>query len=141
MIYSFLTLTLDSTPVLLYYIPMTVERMVFDNNLPIYLQIADYIKFLIYRGELAAGARVPSVREMAKFLGANPNTVQKAYTLLLKEGFLNTKRGIGYFVTSDEGFLQKKKREDLLNFVKEVRDKLEKLGFTVEEFKKELQNE
>ncbi len=134
----FLIPTIDNTLVLLYYMPMTVKHMVFDNNLPIYLQIADYIKFLIYRGELAPGARVPSVREMAKMLGANPNTVQKAYALLLKEGFLNTKRGIGYFVTPDEGFLQKKKKEDLLNFVKEVRDKLEKLGFTAEEFKKEL---
>ena len=117
---------------------MTVEHMNFDSNIPIYIQIADYIKNLIFRGVIESGERIPSVRELAKELGANPNTVQKAYSLLLKEGFLKTMRGIGYFVTDDEEFLQRKRKEALLSFVREVKERLKKSGFTLEEFKREL---
>ncbi len=117
---------------------MTVEGINFDSNIPIYLQIAEYVRFRVFKGILKAGERIPSVRELALMLGANPNTVQKAYMFLLQEGLLKNKRGIGYFVTEDRKFIEKKRREALLNFVKEVKGRLEKCGFSLEEFKREL---
>ena len=53
--------------------------MEFDNNLPIYLQIMQYIKKQIVTGTLKAGDKIPSVRELAAELQINPNTVQRTF--------------------------------------------------------------
>ena len=48
----------------------------FDSNLPIYIQVMDYIKKEIVSGRLKPGDRVDSVRDLALHFGVNPNTVQ-----------------------------------------------------------------
>lgn len=74
--------------------------MDFNENKPIYLQIADRIMDDIERAELDAGARLPSVREYAENVGVNPNTMMRTYNWLQNKGLIEMKRGIGYFVTS-----------------------------------------
>ncbi len=71
----------------------------FDPNLPIYLQIIGEIKKRSVRGVYSPGAKLPSVREMAKEMGVNPNTMARAYAELDREGFVFTRRGQGSFVT------------------------------------------
>lgn len=68
----------------------------------IYEQVIDNIKELIVTGVLPAGTRLPSVRELSKTITVNPNTVQKAYRELEREGFIDTVTGLGTFVSSRE---------------------------------------
>ena len=62
---------------------------------PIYVQIADRMKFAVAAGVLRPGDMVPSVRELSKQLVVNPNTVARAYRELQNEGLLETVRGTG----------------------------------------------
>ena len=73
----------------------------FDPTRPIYLQIVEAVKKRTVRGQYAAGAKVPSVREMAGEMGVNPNTMARAYMELEREGFITTHRGEGSFIAAD----------------------------------------
>lgn len=64
----------------------------------IYRQIADQIRRSVAAGELAVGDPLPSVRQLAKELVVNPNTVAKAYAELVRDGVLETQAGRGAFV-------------------------------------------
>lgn len=75
--------------------------MEFDNNKPIYIQIADNISDRILSGELKQGSRIPSVREWGAGIGVNPNTVARSYELLSNRGVIYNQRGIGFFVADD----------------------------------------
>lgn len=75
--------------------------MEFENNRPIYLQIADFVCDKIIRGEWGAGGRIPSVRELGADLQVNPNTVMRTYDFLQGEEIIFNKRGIGYFVAEN----------------------------------------
>lgn len=75
--------------------------MEFDNNEPIYIQIADNISDRILSGELKQGSRIPSVREWGAGIGVNPNTVARSYELLSNRGVIYNQRGIGFFVADD----------------------------------------
>ena len=63
----------------------------------IYEQVVDNIKELIMTDVLAQGSKLPSVRELSRDLTINPNTVQKAYRELEREGFVYTTAGVGTF--------------------------------------------
>ncbi len=69
-----------------------------SSSVPIYRQIVEQVKRAIARGPLAAGAALPSVRELAQQLVLNPNTVFRAYGELERAGIVYTKRGVGTFV-------------------------------------------
>ena len=65
----------------------------------IYEQVIDKIKELIMTDVLAEGDRLPSVRELSRQLTINPNTVQKAFKELDREGYIYTVSGKGTFVS------------------------------------------
>lgn len=67
---------------------------------PIYEQIVDKFKELIISGILKPSDKIPSVRDLAKTLTINPNTIQKAYRELERQGFLYSVSGLGSFVSS-----------------------------------------
>jgi GntR family transcriptional regulator len=85
------------------------------SKVSIYEQI--YLNFvsLITSESLKANEKMPSVREMATILRINPNTIQKAYKLLLAEGYIYSKPGSGNFVSErakyESGFLDGVKEE------------------------------
>ena len=85
--------------------------MEFKDNIPIYLQIKQYLYRQIITGKLKPGKKIPSVRELAVQLTVNVNTVQRALQQMNFEGILYTKRGEGNFVTEDTTLLDKTKRE------------------------------
>lgn len=71
-----------------------------NDKRPIYRQISDEIKALIARGDLAEGATLPPVRQMASDLGVNLNTIATAYRDLQAEGLITVRHGSGAVVTS-----------------------------------------
>lgn len=66
---------------------------------PIYAQIDRAIRVAIATGRLKAGDQLPTVRQMAVDLRVNANTVAKVYVTLEREGILETKRGVGTFIS------------------------------------------
>jgi len=73
---------------------------VFDDARPIFLQLAERIADDILRGAYPEGTQVPSTNELAAFMRINPATAGKALNLLVDQGALEKRRGIGMFVAA-----------------------------------------
>jgi GntR family transcriptional regulator len=69
------------------------------SHVPIYLQIADAIRSAVAVGVYRAGESLPSLRAMATRIHVNPNTVQRAYDELSRQGLIESQRGRGLFVS------------------------------------------
>ena len=80
------------------------------SAVPVYRQIVDQIKYQIASGALRSGDRLPSVRELARQLPVNQNTVLKAYDLLARDGLLTRRQGDGTFVDDAPPTLKKAER-------------------------------
>ena len=115
-------------------------QWIFNNDIPIYLQIMDHIRKEIASGNLSPGQKLPSVREMALDAGVNPNTMQKALSELERDGFLQSNRTEGRYVSTELT------KTDLLkeNLVKELCEafiqNMNKIGIKSEDAIKELVN-
>ncbi len=105
---------------------MTIE---FDNNLPIYLQIMNYIKLQIVTGKLGPGEKIPSVRELASELKINPNTIQRTFQELEREGVAESRRGLGRFVTSEDEKIMSIKKEMASDLLDRFIGGMRELGF------------
>jgi DNA-binding transcriptional regulator YhcF (GntR family) len=66
------------------------DRLVFNDQQPVYLQIIAFIKQAVAAGELRQDTEIPSRRNLAAQLGINPMTVQKAYKIMEDEGLIRT---------------------------------------------------
>ena len=73
--------------------------MIFNNDKPIYLQMADRLSDEILSDTYRDDERIPSVREYAVLLQVNTNTAVKAYEELARNEIIYNRRGLGYFVT------------------------------------------
>ncbi len=71
-----------------------------DDGTPLFVQIAEQLADDIVDGVLAEGARVPSTNELAAFYRINPATAAKGINLLVDDGVLEKRRGIGMFVAA-----------------------------------------
>jgi len=69
------------------------------SHIPIYLQIADWIRSAVAAGLYRPGEALPSLRALAIEIRVNANTVQRAYGQLEREGLVYSQRGKGLFVT------------------------------------------
>lgn len=81
---------------------------------PIWRQIEEGIRRLIALGALQPGGAIPSVRDLARDLRVNPNTVARAYQRLSEGGVLMVKRGEGTFVADQPSQPRKAERNDAL---------------------------
>ncbi|KYH35539.1 HTH-type transcriptional repressor YtrA [Clostridium tepidiprofundi DSM 19306] len=113
----------------------------FNNIEPIYIQIVNYIKGQIASNKIKGGDKLPSVRELSLKIKVNPNTIQRAYAELEREGLTYTQRGMGKFVTKDENAIKSLKidmgKDILSNFIKEMKH----LGFDKNEILEMISNE
>ncbi|MBL1072589.1 MULTISPECIES: GntR family transcriptional regulator [Lactobacillus] len=107
--------------------------MEFKDNIPIYLQIEQYLYRQIALGKMKAGEKIPSVRKLALELTVNVNTVQRALQEMNTQGILYTKRGEGNFVTEDTELLSKTKQSLINNELDEFVQNMEKLGVKQDE--------
>ena len=103
---------------------------VFNNSVPIYLQIVSEIKKQIVSGKLIPGERIPSVRELALTYKVNPNTMQKALIELEENGLIKTERTNGKFVTEDENIINKIKNDYADNLTQNYLSEMISLGIT-----------
>ena len=89
---------------------------------PVYLQIIDQVKRDIALGKLRNEEKLPTVRQLARQLAINPNTIAKAYRQLEQEVIIITKPGAGAFVANLDSNLSRSVRKKL------VSDKLEQIA-------------
>ena len=97
----------------------------FQADVPIYLQVVNKLKFKIMNGTLQPGDKIASVRELALELGVNPNTVQRAFAELEREGFIRTERAVGRYVADNQKLIDDCKnqlvKEDVHQFVERMK--------------------
>ena len=107
----------------------------FQNDLPIYTQLVDAIKFSIVSGELLPGARMSTVRDLALEAGVNPNTMQRALQQLEREGLVFSQRSSGRFVTEDVSVIDRARSALAAEYVRRYRDSMASLGFSEDEMR------
>ncbi|HVA34020.1 MAG TPA: GntR family transcriptional regulator [Candidatus Baltobacteraceae bacterium] len=81
---------------------MEARQFVVDDRspVPVYAQLCEQVLAAVARGNARRGEQLPSVRDVAAALGINPNTVNRAYVELERDGVVETRRGRGTFVAS-----------------------------------------
>ena len=101
----------------------------------IYIQIKEMIENDILRNILLEEERVPSTNELAKLYAINPATAAKGVNLLVDEGILYKKRGIGMFVTegAKKKIMEKRKEHFYDDYIKSLLAEAVSLGITREE--------
>ncbi len=110
----------------------------YQDSRPIYEQIVENFKLQIFKGVLQPGDQMPSVRSLAVELSTNPNTIQKAYTELERQGFIYTVKGRGNFVKGDD-LLMKNKKEELVREIVELFREAHEIGLSLDELVCEIQ--
>ena len=81
-----------------------------NDGVPIYLQIANQVKYLVASGRLAPGNEIPPIRVLAHQLLVNPNTVARAYLELEREGVVQKRHGSGTYISENGSPLARKER-------------------------------
>ena len=104
---------------------------------PIYEQVKDGLRHLVVTGALQAGDKFPSVRALATSLAINPNTIQRAYESLEREGYLYTVAGKGSFA-APQADVNADRRERLLKDFDSSAAELLFLGMTAGELARRL---
>lgn len=110
----------------------------FRSRVPVYEQLTEKIKDLIVHKVLKADEQLPSVRELALELTVNPNTIQKAYRELERQGYIYSVPGKGSFVKPNEQINNSRKIAELLEQLSKVTNQLLFLGVSVEEIRKKI---
>lgn len=87
-----------------------IIRLESASGRPLYQQIVDQVKQMVASGALRAGDRLPTVRELSAQLVINPNTAAHAFQQLEREKVIETRRGLGSFVSADSSPLSHEER-------------------------------
>ena len=109
------------------------------SRVPIYEQLKSKIIELIMLDVLKADTQLPSVRILARELGINPNTVQKAYQDLEREGVIYSVTGKGSFIAEGSSLNEKLKKQ-AIDRLKALIEELKTLGFVCREVCEIVQN-
>ncbi len=112
----------------------------YKSGLPIFEQVYRSVIRLGAAGAFGESGQLPSVRAVAKELGVNPNTVQKAYAMLEHDGVICSLPGKGSFLATPEAALQKRREAALIRVREAVREALE-CGIGREELRMALEKE
>ena len=107
--------------------------MELSSSKPIYIQIKEYYESLIDSGVLKEGEEMPSVREIAILYHINPNTVQRALSLMVESGYLRNIPKKGFYVNKVE--------KNNKGIIRKALDELYALGISKDEILEELGGE
>lgn len=110
-----------------------ISGSAFNANAPIYLQIIADMKHRIASGELQAGQRLDSVRELAVAFNVNPNTMQRSLSELERNGLLHSERTSGRYITKDEELIRYMREEEAMKIITEFISQMKKIGCRSEE--------
>lgn len=121
---------------------MAVIHIDARDSTPIYAQIERALRAAIAAGRLTAGDQLPTVRELAVDLRVNANTVARVYSDLERQGVLETRRGVGSFVSASPARARPpgEHQRRLRGFVTRVLADADAAGFTADEVIAQLES-
>lgn len=104
----------------------------FNSSTPIYLQVAFQVEESILNGMFEEEGQVPSTTEISKMFKINPTTILKGFNLLVEDGILEKRRGIGMFVQqgAKDKVFEKRREQFLWSSVPEFLETAKKLRIT-----------
>ncbi|MEJ6951497.1 GntR family transcriptional regulator [Natronospora cellulosivora (SeqCode)] len=113
-----------------------------DDTKPIYIQIAEILEDEILEGNLKDDDQVMSTNELAEIYRINPATARQGVNILVDEGIIYKKRGIGMFVTQGAKnlIINKRKKEFHNQYIPELFDEASKLNISKEELMEMIKN-
>lgn len=110
--------------------------MDFNEDRPIFLQLAEVFIQELVSGEIKKSDKLPSVREIAKTYKVNPNTVTRSIDELVGTGLFEVKRGMGTYVIDDDAKIKEKRRSYIKKRVENTLEEFQNLGIDKNEFVK-----
>ncbi|HET6852720.1 MAG TPA: GntR family transcriptional regulator [Pyrinomonadaceae bacterium] len=112
------------------------------HPMPLYAQLTRAIRFAIATGRLRVGEQLPTVRQLAVELRVNANTVAKVYAELERSGILETRRGVGTFVSARQFAITHREEHEkhLRELVDRFAEEAGALGFSLDDLVDELQS-
>lgn len=107
----------------------------FSSEIPIYIQIAQAIEDGILNGIFKEDESIPSTTEISVKFKINPATVAKGFNLLVDEGIIYKRRGVGMFVSkgSKEILVQKRRDSFYSNYIVALIEEAKKLNISTED--------
>ena len=110
--------------------------------MPLYAQLTRAIRFAIATGRLRVGEQLPTVRQLAVELRVNANTVAKVYAELERTGILETRRGVGTFVSARQFAISHREEHEkhLDELVDRFLEEAGAMGFSTDEVLEQLQS-
>ncbi|HET7113080.1 MAG TPA: GntR family transcriptional regulator [Pyrinomonadaceae bacterium] len=113
-----------------------------SHPMPLYAQLTRAIKFAIATGRLRVGEQLPTVRQLAVQLRVNANTVAKVYAELERSGVLETRRGVGTFVSARHFTASHREEHDkhLNQLVDRFLEEAGAMGFSLDDVLDQLQS-
>ena len=108
-------------------------KFIFDNDIPIYIQLVEQLKIFIISGQINPGERIPSVRDLALLSKVNPNTMQKALSELEELKLIYTERTNWKYVTNEQELIDKYKYEYAIKLSKQYIFNMKNIGFSEDE--------
>lgn len=115
----------------------------FQSNMPIYLQLVDSFRHRIVSGDLKAGSKLDSVRDLAISFEVNPNTMQRALAELERDGLVYADRTVGRFITENKELIGKMREAVAQEIIGQFIQQMKSLGYSntesMELFKKMLE--
>ena len=105
----------------------------YRDRRPIYEQVVEKMADLMIRGILPQDSQLPSVRNLATDLAINPNTIQRAYVELERQGYIYSVKGKGSYVAENHK-IREKNRQEVLKNLEVLVEKAEAAGVTMLEF-------
>lgn len=108
-----------------------------ENRDPLYKQVTDQLRDAIARGRLAPGARLPSIRAMARELGLSLITVKRAYADLERDDWIITRTGLGSFAAGTRReALRRRKRGEIREEIRRIIRTAESYGIPITEVRR-----
>jgi len=103
------------------------------SRVPIYEQIIEQLETFVLKGVLDVGDQIPSVRNLSIQLSINPNTIQKAYSELVRTGIIDTVPGRGSFIAKEAKTNLRNLQGNQLKELSNIVEKLALAGISKEE--------
>lgn len=110
----------------------------YRDRRPLYEQIVERMEELMFQGALAQDMQLPSVRSLATELSINPNTIQRAYAELERQGYIYSVKGKGSFV-ADQGRIKSGRRQEWEQEFDASVEKGLRLGITKQEMEERIE--
>lgn len=111
--------------------PLNKWKLTSDR--PVFIQIMEKLKQDIVTGLYSPGDKLPSVRDLAGEAAVNPNTMQRAFSELEREGLVYTQRTNGRFITEDLNLINQLKEQMALDAITNFLSSMQQLGFSKKE--------